>query len=304
MTIYSQGSSSQNSHPTPLPYRIVSDDELSSSVEVFLAIDPVVGTIMSHPVSGSSSSSSSSASSSHSSSFALPRYATRRIIHPPDTVVLEPQPGIVPYAQLCFDQELNAMSTMLVGTKMDQARAPHLTLSSDGDDDDDVNGEDDDYSHTGWSTGYSSDDSDSLDDDHRYHHHHHHHGGSHGVVWISREWWTRDADDANDERALLPELRLTRSNSSGGSEESTAASFLSLKSCGKLFFCHFRGGGHGSGGTGGGAYYKSSENGHPRGYSHHHHHHAPVVTAGSIVASRARDKNKDHRFYGYQLIKH
>jgi len=259
MTVYSQSSSSQHSRPA-FHYNIVSDDE-TSSVEVLLAAGPVA----------TASYSNSGASSSHSSSFA-PRSTTRQIIYPPETVVLEPQPSIVPYAQLCFNQEFNTMSTMLVGTKMNQAQAPNLTFSSDDDED----------SHSGWSTGYSSDDSDSLED---YHHHR-----SHGVVWISREWWTRggeDHPDANDGRALLPELRMTHSSSS---EESTA-SFLSLKSCGKLFFCHLRG-------DGGGAYHKSSEN-HTRGHQRHH----PAMTTHSLVTVEQRDKKKDHRFYGYKLLK-
>ena len=207
MTIYSRASSRPSSSSVSLCC-ILSDDEIS--VEVLLAAASRTAAAV--------STTTPSVSSSHSS---LPRRSIRRqILHPPETVILAPQPSIVPYAQLCFHKDSNTISTMLVGSKTsdEHGGAPNLTFSADSDDE----------SGSGWSTGCSSNGSDYYED---YRHR------SHGVVWISREWWTRDNHDttSNDERALLPELHLTRSSSS---EESTA-SFLSLKSCGKLF-CQMR----------------------------------------------------------------
>lgn len=223
---------------------IVSEDEESSNLEVFAV----------------------SSSSSHSS---IP--SVRRFLRPPETVVLRPPPSVVPYAQLCFDKEFKTLSTMLVGTKtMEDHETPPLTISDD-DDDNDASSE------SGWSTGYSSDE--SLDARHRDFGH-----GSHGVVWISREWWMRQPHDVashdDDDRALLPELRLASSGSS--SEESTSSSMLSFKSCGKLF-CH---------------YLRKAENNRPYHYHqpHHHHHRA-------IKVHTERDSNKvTNRFYGYRLL--
>ena len=251
MTIYSRASSRPSSSSSlSFCYIASSDDEVS--IEVLLAAASV----------------SKTCSSEASTNSSVPR---RRILHPPSTVFLEPQESIVPYAQLCFHQDSNTISTMLVGSKTSsdgQGLAPKLTLSSDSDDDDE----------SGWSTGYSSDESDYYAD---------HHHRSHGVVWISREWWRATEDEASsiDERALLPGLRASRSESS---EESTF-SFLSLKSCGKLF-CHSR---------------KVEPT---RPYLHHHASMQPHHLQQQQQYSSKKDrvdpkKDPDQRVYSYQLLK-
>ena len=202
--------------------------ETSSVSEVFLAAP------------AQTTESSVASSTSYSSTLVS---ANRRILHPPKTVILEPPPSIVPYAQLCFHQDCNTMSTMLVGAASTSskknggkknppslmAETPNLTLSLSSSDDDDESG-------SGWSTGYSS----SENTDYYYHEYHR----SHGVVWISREWWNRplshhphagrshhDGEEDDDARALLQSASTSTSSSS--TEE---GSTVSLKSCaGKIF---------------------------------------------------------------------
>ena len=251
MTIYSRASSRPSSSSLSFCC-ILSEDEVSVEVLLAAAATTTAARSITNP---------SVASSSHSS---LPqRLSRRQILRPPETVILAPQPSIVPYAQLCFHKDTNTISTMLVGSKPndEHGAAPNLTFSADSDDE----------SGSGWSTGCSSNESDYHED---YRHR------SHGVVWISREWWTREHHDdaaSNDERALLPELHLSRSSSS---EESTS-SFLSLKSCGKLF-CQLR-------------------------KSEHHHrgglYHPTTVTHQRLSGGRATTKSDtSHQLYGYQLI--
>lgn len=270
MTVYSKASSSSSSIAASRPsspsfYFFPSEDdrsETSSSIsEVFLAAPAAVPT------------SSSVSSSIYSSSF-----LKRRILRPPETVILEPQPTFVPYAQLCFHKDCNTMSTMLVGASSkgrnndkDQfqanlimAETPNLTLS--------LSSSDDDESGSGWSTGYSSESTE-------YHH-------SHGIVWISREWWNRPTHDKvalhhheDDELALLPGLHTASS-----SEES--ATSVSLRSCaGKLFSCnHMRKAEHARAGV----------------YNNNHHRAGAHHTAGKMI-EEGRAK-KDCRFYGYELL--
>ena len=271
MTVYSKASSSSSSvassrASSPSFHYFPSEDdrsETSSSIsEVFLAAPAAVTT------------ASSVSSSIYSSSF-----LTRRILRPPETVVLEPQPPFVPYAQLCFHKDCNTMSTMLVGASskgrnnqkdkfqanLVMADVPNLTLS--------LSSSDDDESGSGWSTGYSSENTD-------YHH-------SHGVVWISREWWNRPTHDQvalhqhqDDELALLPGLHTASS-----SEES--ATSVSLKSCaGKLFSCN---------------HMRKADHARPGVYHHHHRVAAHQTTTKIVEEGRAK---KDSRFYGYELLNH
>jgi hypothetical protein len=268
---------------------------------------------------------------STASSF-LSRLSGNYRCQPPATVILHPKvaaAAVTPYAQLCYNQEFDTLSAMLVGSRSRRNKAkqhsyrrllhvpsssgggggrmgmggrsapPRLTFSSD-------NSSSDDDSDAGWSTGDDSS-ADSYEDDAQHR--------THGVVWISREWYKRTSDPHkeahnSDGRALLQELRLaTNSNSnsnsnsnnnhgsnhgSSGDESSTTLLFLN---CGRLLFCPLP--------------LRKAEA--PSSSSARHPYH-PWNAASSHVHRHGREGNHPHkqsppkqehhkpRFYGYQLL--
>jgi hypothetical protein len=260
---------------------------------------------------------------STASSF-LSRLSGKYRCQPPGTVILHPKvAAVTPYAQLCYNQEFDTLSAMLVGSRSRRSKAkqhsyrrllhvpssgvggrmgmgvrsapPRLTFSSD-------NSSSDDDSDAGWSTGDDSS-ADSYEDDA--------HHRTHGVVWISREWYKRTSDPHeeahnSDGRALLQELRLaTNSNSninsnkgsnhgSSGDESSTTSLFLN---CGRLLFCPLP--------------LRKAE---PPSSSSARHPYHPWNAASSHVNRHGREGSHPHkqsppkqehhkpRFYGYQLL--
>ena len=271
LTVFSQASSRRSSSPSSSSHSFcylsseVDSVEGISTVELFLKqtfssspsrsehLDDI-GNIANSSKSSASSHSQNNRDSpdsnsqnnsdgpdSHASTTIHQNNASPR---PPTTVVLDPSPSMVPYAQLYYHKEQQTLSTMLVGTAKHATaeNAPRLTLSAQSDDEND----DEEESGSGWSTGYSSNDSSYELSDYKAHQKRGNkdHPLPQGVVWVSREWWTRDDNDEPwDDQALLPDLRLSRSGSSGEDTatagSASAAVAVSLKSCGKLF-CNLR----------------------------------------------------------------
>ena len=260
LTVFSQASSRRSSSPSSSSHSFcylsseVDSVEGISTVELFLK-----QTFSSSPSRsehlddiGSIANSSKSSDSSHSQNNSDgPDSNVGTTIHqknapprPPTTVVLDPSPSMVPYAQLYYHKEQQTLSTMLVGTAKHATaeKALRLTLSPQSDDDND----DEEESGSGWSTDYSSNDSSYELYDYKDHQKrgNKYHPMPQGVVWVCREWWTRDDNDEPwDDQALLPDLHLSRSGSSGEDTatagSASAAVAVSLKSCGKLF-CNLR----------------------------------------------------------------